>query len=178
MRTLKYAILGLIYRTPMTGYDIASEFNKELVHFWNASHSQIYPELKKLTGEGLITYKTEISGDVLEKKIYSITEKGTQELIEWINTDEKIEATAKDKFRLKMYFSTITDKDTMCKHLKGQYSQHLDKLSSLKERLECYDKVPVFSDERFGDYVVLEGAVMREENYLEWLQKCLNYLSF
>ena len=45
MRTLKYAILGLLNREPMTGYDIAKEFSKDLGEFWNAKHSQIYPEL-------------------------------------------------------------------------------------------------------------------------------------
>ena len=28
MRTLKYAILGLINRNPLTGYDITKEFNE------------------------------------------------------------------------------------------------------------------------------------------------------
>ncbi len=48
MRTLKYAILGLLNRNPMTGYDIVKEFNFQLAEFWNAKHSQIYPELKKI----------------------------------------------------------------------------------------------------------------------------------
>ena len=35
MRTLKYAILGLISRMPMTGYDITGEFNNnQLANFW------------------------------------------------------------------------------------------------------------------------------------------------
>ena len=39
MRTLKYAILGLINRNPLTGYDITKEFNSGLVEFWYAKHS-------------------------------------------------------------------------------------------------------------------------------------------
>ena len=75
MRTLKYAILGLLMRKKMSGYDLNKEFNTALIEFWSAKHSQIYPELKKLLAEELVEYKVEISGDVLEKKIYSITEK-------------------------------------------------------------------------------------------------------
>ena len=49
MRTLKYAILGLINRKPMTGYDITREFNSNnLANFWYAKHSQVYPELGRL----------------------------------------------------------------------------------------------------------------------------------
>ncbi|MCX8179105.1 MAG: PadR family transcriptional regulator, partial [Candidatus Aenigmarchaeota archaeon] len=42
MRTLKYAILGLLNRKPMTGYDLSKEFSYQLGNFWSANHSQIY----------------------------------------------------------------------------------------------------------------------------------------
>ena len=87
MRTLKYAILGLLNRKPMTGYDISKEFNFQLAEFWSAKHSQIYPELKKLVSEELIIFKIEISGDVLEKKVYYITEKGKQEFLKWLSKE-------------------------------------------------------------------------------------------
>ena len=49
MRVLKYAILGLLNQKSMSGYELSSEFESALNEFWNAKHSQIYPELKKLT---------------------------------------------------------------------------------------------------------------------------------
>ena len=78
MRTLKYVILGLLMRHPMSGYDITKEFQNGLTEFWDAKHSQIYPELRRLYDEGLITYEVQISGEALEKKVYSITEQGRQ----------------------------------------------------------------------------------------------------
>ena len=60
----------------MSGYELSSEFESALNEFWNAKHSQIYPELRKLTEEGMITFETAITGNVLEKKIYTITEAG------------------------------------------------------------------------------------------------------
>lgn len=41
MRNLKYAILGLLDRKSMTGYDISKEFGRALAEFWSADHSQI-----------------------------------------------------------------------------------------------------------------------------------------
>lgn len=76
MRVLKYAILGLLNQKSMSGYELSSEFESALNEFWNAKHSQIYPELRKLTEEGMITFETAITGNVLEKKIYTITEAG------------------------------------------------------------------------------------------------------
>ena len=60
MRTLKYAILGLLNQKEMTGYDLMKQFESTLCEFWSAKHSQIYPELKKLTEEGSVAYKTEL----------------------------------------------------------------------------------------------------------------------
>lgn len=57
MGTLKYAILGLLNRNEMTGYELSKEFETTLFEFWNAKHSQIYPELKSLNAEGLIQYR-------------------------------------------------------------------------------------------------------------------------
>ena len=59
MGTLKYAILGLLNRKNMTGYDLSKEFETTLFEFWNAKHSQIYPELKSLSEKGLVQYEVE-----------------------------------------------------------------------------------------------------------------------
>lgn len=81
MRTLKYAILGLINREPMTGYDITREFNSNnLANFWYAKHSQVYPELGRLMDEKLVTCEVVIQGEKLEKKLYSITPDGRAQL--------------------------------------------------------------------------------------------------
>ena len=71
MRTLKYAILGLISRMPMTGYDITGEFNNnQLANFWYAKHSQVYPELGRLVDEGLLTCQVHPGGEDGEKAVY------------------------------------------------------------------------------------------------------------
>ena len=84
MRTLKYAILGMLSRRELTGYDMMKEFDRGLANFWYASHSQLYPELKRLAGEGLIQYETSIKGESLEKKIYRITPEGMEDLRQWL----------------------------------------------------------------------------------------------
>lgn len=121
MRTLKYAILGLINREPMTGYDITREFNSNnLANFWYAKHSQVYPELSRLMEEKLVTCEVVIQGEKLEKKLYSITEAGKQQLQEWLMKDEPLEATPKDVFRLRMYFSDFMTPEQLKTHLTNQ----------------------------------------------------------
>lgn len=176
MRTLKYAILGLINRKPSTGYDIAKEFNAGLVEFWYAKHSQIYPELKKLADEGLISYKTVIQGEKLEKKLYTITEKGKKDLQEWFAKDEPLEPTPKDIFRLKAYFCDEMNIDTLLRQFKSQLNKHMERLNYLENCMkEILDKkdISIVPSSNFGDYIVLNGAIMREKAYIDWLKDCI-----
>ena len=104
MGTLKYAILGLLNRKNMTGYDLSKEFETTLFEFWNAKHSQIYPELKSLSENGLVRYEVEITGNVLEKKVYSITEKGREDFYKWEESLNPLKPVPKDEFRLQLFF--------------------------------------------------------------------------
>ena len=175
MRVLKYAMLGLLNRHTMTGYDIAKEFNYELAEFWHAKHSQIYTELKKLHEEGLVTYDIEISGDILEKKQYTITAAGRVDLLQWLHRDELIGKTAKDVFRVRMYFSNFLDLASRIKLLESQKMQHIKRINGLKKTFEKYPEVPSPDTDRFGDYIILESAIMREQGLIEWIDKCIGY---
>lgn len=175
MRTLKYAILGLLNKTPMTGYDIAKEFNKDLGEFWNAKHSQIYPELKKLVDEELVTYEIQISGELLEKKVYSITEEGKNEFLKWLRKEEPLEPTPKEVFRLRMYFSNNLDVEARIQLLEHQLKEHQKRLAHLSKNKERYDSIPPLDSDDFGDYLVLDGAILRERTTIKWLKTFIGY---
>ncbi|WP_205473683.1 PadR family transcriptional regulator [Nocardioides sp. SYSU D00038] len=83
--SLRHAILGLLARQPSTGYDLTRTFDVSLATTWPASHSQIYPELGKLEGAGLV--------EVVERgprgsKTYGLTDAGRDELRRWLVEDE------------------------------------------------------------------------------------------
>jgi len=177
LRTLKYAILGLVNRSPITGYDITKEFNKELANFWYAKHSQIYPELKKLVDEGLLEFEIVIAGESLEKKLYSITSKGKEDFRNWLIKIEDLEPTPKDKFKLRMYFSEMFKKEELVFQLEQQLIKRNEKLHFLNNVLYTYeDTIPDLSTPDFGDYMVLDGAILREKAYIEWINRYLKIL--
>ncbi|WCL70465.1 helix-turn-helix transcriptional regulator [Lactiplantibacillus plantarum] len=49
---LQFIILGLLNQQPLTGYDLTKAFDDEIGEFWQAQHSQIYPQLKRLEEQG------------------------------------------------------------------------------------------------------------------------------
>jgi DNA-binding PadR family transcriptional regulator len=180
MRTLKYAILGLLCRNALTGYDLAKAFDSGLGNFWNAGHSQIYPELKKLLAEGLTEYSIVIQGEKLEKKLYTITAAGREDFLEWMRKDEPLEPTPKDKFRLRVYLSDMISDNELLRHLESQLAKHRQKLEWLNTQFECgfvgLDPAGLTKTQR-GDYLVLRGAIMRETAYIGWLQNSITFVT-
>ena len=51
---LEFAVLGLLHRAPMHGYELSKQLNLLLGTFRALSYGTLYPCLTKLYGEGLI----------------------------------------------------------------------------------------------------------------------------
>jgi DNA-binding PadR family transcriptional regulator len=179
MRTLKYVILGLLARKPMTGYDITKEFEAGIGLFWHAKHSQIYPELNKLTDEKLIAFDIVIQGEKMEKKLYTITEKGRYELRKWLLADEPLEPTPKDVFKLRVYLSEGLSDQELMQHMQRQQKRRMQKLKTLKKFMtDNYEKIDIkeLDPVRRADYFVLSGAILREQAYVDWLKRCIELI--
>lgn len=176
-KTLKYAILGMLSLESLTGYDIYLKFNVAIGEFWTAKHSQIYPELKKLTEEGLVSYNIEISGTSLEKKVYSITPAGMKDFLEWLNRSEPMQPTPKDVFRLRLFYAAELEPEKRIAMIQEELKGHEARLAHLKGKLDGFGSVTDKNSPRFYDKLVLTGAIMREQTHCEWLKKCLEMCS-
>ena len=178
MGSLRYAMLGLINREPTTGYEISKEFSGKLGSLWNAKHSQIYPELKKLLDEGLVEFITVIQGEVLEKKIYNTTPKGKEAFMEWLLADEQFCCEPNDNLHVRLYFCENMTYDQFRVSLLKQRERRAQGLEGLSEKVKQWeDNVPMFNSPELGDYMLLQGARLREKAYVEWLDHCLNHIN-
>lgn len=94
---LKHTILAFLSRQPLSGYEIAKEFADGFGScFWKASQQQVYAELNKLEPQGSVTYEAIPQPGRLDKKIYSITELGLQELKDWLTQPSEPTAIRED----------------------------------------------------------------------------------
>jgi DNA-binding PadR family transcriptional regulator len=82
--SLRHALLALLDATPMTGYTLAKHFDQSAAFVWHAPHSQIYPELRRMEAEGLITGRDERRGERGTKRTYFLTAGGRAELSRWV----------------------------------------------------------------------------------------------
>lgn len=80
--SLPHALLGLLAVQPGTGYDLTRMFDGDLGRYaWQAGHTSIYPELAKLTANGLVEVTAQGPRGA---KTYAVTEAGRAELQRWM----------------------------------------------------------------------------------------------
>ena len=100
--TLGYALLGLLAREALSGYDLAQRLKGRVGFFWQARHSQIYPELAKLEQDELVTHEVVPQRDRPDKKVYSPTLAGRDALRSWVTAPTDVTAV-RDELTLKAY---------------------------------------------------------------------------
>jgi DNA-binding PadR family transcriptional regulator len=111
--SLRYALLGVLEARPMTGYELAQFFDQSTRWVWNAPHSNIYPELRKMEEEGLISGRKEIRGQRLERKLYSITEEGIEQLRQWVVTSPNGANQRDPMFLRAVFFDLVEPEDAV-----------------------------------------------------------------
>lgn len=131
--SLRYALLGLLRDRPASGYDLTRRFAEGIGrHAWSAKHSQIYPELRKLTEEGLIEVVDE---GARGKRVYGTTEAGRAELREWL-LGEPQGGTIRNEFLLRLFLISGLAPDERTRVLEG-VEEHADAM--VKELSALFD---------------------------------------
>lgn len=135
---LRESILGLLMREPMSGYEIKTFYRDTIKNFWEVSDGQLYPTLKKMHQEGLITKKVITQKDLPNKHLYSITEKGRKVFEQWIRTPVHKTQELKEPFALKVFFFDYLKKDEILKHLDTQIEITMKALEDVRSLRKSY----------------------------------------
>lgn len=134
---LRYAILGYLSTAPGSGYDLAQQLQGGLGWFWSASHSQIYPELKRLEDAGLVESEPTTVGEKLEKRVYSITDEGRRVLTTWA-AGPPVYRPNRDPERLQFIFSDLATLEDIRRHLEAHrehFTNRRDQLVDTHQRI-------------------------------------------
>jgi DNA-binding PadR family transcriptional regulator len=100
-------ILGMLAARPRSGYEIKQLVDSTARFFWAASYGQIYPELKKLEKEGLITGDDSSQGG-RQRTTFSITAEGKRAARRWISSPQEV-LESRDEGLLKLFFAGSID---------------------------------------------------------------------
>lgn len=132
--SLRHGILGILNYGESTGYDLAKIFERSLGFFWTAKKSQIYRELAALEEMGLTMSRTVIQHDKPNKKMFTITEQGKEELIRWESQSPKEESTEhRSSFLLQLFFGGTISLEKNIAHMKAINQRYKAIIEQMKE---------------------------------------------
>jgi DNA-binding PadR family transcriptional regulator len=117
----RYAILGMLSIAPMSGYDIKKRVEESISNFWAESYGQIYPILKSLVAEKLVTKTVEKGRGKPDRHLYELTERGRDELREWL-TEGVTPKVERNELLLKLFFGEEMPLEANIKHVE-QYRE-------------------------------------------------------
>ena len=169
---LGYALLGLLARESLSGYDLAGRMRERVGFFWQARHSQIYPELARLEGEGMVVHRVVEQRDRPDKKVYEITDAGLEALREWVTAPVKPRAT-RDEMVLKAYSVWLADPEKAVALFREQQRLHEEQLLRYEEieawmEEEWGEELGLPGSPRFASYAALRRGIIHERGYAEW----------
>jgi DNA-binding PadR family transcriptional regulator len=171
--SLRYGLLGLLSEWDASGYDIKKEFDDLMSIFWHSHLSQIYPELNRLEKEQLIISKHIQQEGKPDKKVYSITEEGKKELINWLLTPPEA-PKQKDPFLMKTFFMDNIPVDEVLLQLKVYVKKRKQRLNKMKkiiqERLNSIRERNVMKARILISSAVLKRGLEQEIQYIKWCE--------
>ncbi len=136
-----YVVLGMIaLRGPSTSYDLKRAVGRSIGYFWQFPHAQLYSEPLRLVKLDLLSASSENSGR--KRRTYSLTEKGMQQLRDWLAEPTDVHFQMRDMAELKLFFNEVGDPANVGKLAREQIRQHEARIAVYEEMQRRYGDIP------------------------------------
>jgi DNA-binding PadR family transcriptional regulator len=174
LSTLSLAILGLVCRQPMSGYDLRKLFATTPMWHFSASPGAIYPALKRLEQDGLLKGTVERKRTLRPRQVFALTKRGAEalarELRRPVTRDDVI--WRMDQVMLRFAFvGYVLGREATLALLKQFIAQTEEYLAWLREQLK------LMPDERpsYGRMALGHGLEMYQAN-ARWARDVIRQL--
>ncbi|MGW0607236.1 PadR family transcriptional regulator [Streptomyces sp. NPDC002644] len=77
---LRHAVLAALLDAELSGYQLAKAFDLGVANFWHAQPQQLYAELSRLEGDGLVEGREVVQESRPNKRLFRVTQAGLAEL--------------------------------------------------------------------------------------------------
>jgi DNA-binding PadR family transcriptional regulator len=175
--SLRHCLLGLLH-VPRSGYALKKAFDDDMGHLWRAELSQIYPTLRKLEEEGLLTSVSEDSPMGPDRRVYTRTEEGRRELHDWLREPLEL-PEPRFGFLAKLFFLwELGDLEQTAGYLKMLRQGVLDRLGRIQDLEVAWmadhpgypDDLP---DREFHYLLTLRRGQLAMNANRQWIDECL-----
>lgn len=171
----RFIILGMLNHESMTGYEIKKRIELTISHFWKISYGQLYPALKQLADEKLVTMQPSPSAKGPSKKVYTITDAGRQILRQWLLEPVEKESNKYD-LMVKLFFGSqlpLVHARELITNFKTRYQMMLPTIRQFEQELRAI--LDQNHDHVYYLLTVLFGIKIYTA-YIEWADEALALL--
>jgi DNA-binding PadR family transcriptional regulator len=161
----------------MSGYDIRDFISKGLSHFWNESYGNIYPVLRRLAEEGLVTRKTERGKGSPDRHVYSLTPRGRDVLLEWLQGETEEEPPVRSELLLKTFFGAQIDTMTLKAHVERFAEQQRARLGRLRSTVVEIEKARKSDPNALFWHLTVRRGLIVAEARLRWAEETARALN-
>jgi DNA-binding PadR family transcriptional regulator len=162
---LEMAVLGLLHESPLHGYELRKRLNLLLGWTRLLSYGSLYPALKRMLREGLVTEVTSPGAVSMRQRItYQITPAG-RDLFGREITDDGPSAWEDESFNMRFAFFSRTNADVRLRILEGRRSR-------LQERLDRARHAAGGDDAYLSE--LRRHSIESVEREVRWLTELIN----
>ncbi|MBR4557164.1 MAG: PadR family transcriptional regulator [Clostridiales bacterium] len=172
-KKIDMVILGLLSHEDLTGYDIKKRMDGAISFFWKGSFGNIYPALKEMESQKLITKETATVGG-REKITYHISSDGTKKLGEWLKEEQAINELRYETL-LKLFFGGTQERKVSIHNIEGFEAQVKVELEMLKGYAKTLE-AKLDNEDHLYYYLTATFGIESYEAYLKWCTKAKKML--
>ncbi|MEV6314540.1 PadR family transcriptional regulator [Streptomyces sp. NPDC051776] len=179
--SLKYAVLAALLEGAASGYDLAKRFDASMANFWQATPQQLYRELERLAGDGLISARVVQQERRPNKRMFTLTEEGREDLRAFAVAPPR-PTTIRDDFLVKIQAVDDSDPDAARALVEERMEWGRGKLARYERLREILldgrsEDAYLRTADRIGPYLTLMRGRSFEEENLRWGAQVLEILA-
>ncbi|MEU6670397.1 PadR family transcriptional regulator [Streptomyces sp. NPDC046727] len=178
---LRNAVMAALLEGEASGYDLAKEFDASVANFWMATPQQLYRELERMEGEGLIVARVVEQERRPNKRLFSLTEAGMAAVRAYVAEPPGRPTAIRDELMVKVQCADVGDIEAVRAAIteRGEWAAaKLARYERLRERLlKGRTEDEFFAEaERVGPYLTLLRGMAFERENLRWGEIALRRL--
>ena len=178
--SLRDAVLTALLEREYSGYDLAKEFDASVANFWMATPQQLYRELDRLAGQGLIQARVVHQERRPNKRMFSLTDAGRDAIGQFTARAPK-PPTMRDDLMIKVAAADAGDtravRDSIAERLQWATAK-LERYERLRTRLLAgrTEEEFMMRAERVGPYLTLLRGISLEQENIRWAERALTII--
>lgn len=161
---LRHAVLAALLDGEASGYELAKRFDVSVANFWHALPQQIYTELRRLEQHGLVAGRAVRQQGRPDKRVFTMTPAGEQELRRFAAAPTKPGALKED-LAVKVYAAGIIDHELLAAALDERAlhaAANLERYQRLSDGLADPDGADL------GPSLTLARGIAYERENISW----------